>query len=87
MTAGTALRWAAHGIAGVYAVTTDAAQRRQGIGATVTHAAVHAGRELSACGSPRCRPPATACLVYRRLGFSVVGEYGLFAVPAREPAE
>ncbi|GHJ41670.1 acetyltransferase [Streptomyces sp. TS71-3] len=78
---GTSLMFDAHGVAGVYVVTTSADQRRQGIGTALTAAALEAGRarglsvgtlQASASGTP----------VYLRMGFEQVAEYGLFEVPA-----
>ncbi|MEE1942400.1 GNAT family N-acetyltransferase [Streptomyces sp. TRM 70361] len=77
---GTALVLDAHGVAGVYIVTTAEAYRRRGIGAALTAAALRAGQErglrvgtlqASAAGAP----------VYRRMGFQTVAEYQLFTLP------
>ncbi|MFF3248693.1 GNAT family N-acetyltransferase [Streptomyces sp. NPDC002870] len=77
---GTALMLEAHGVAGIYVVTTAEAHRRQGIGAALTAAALRAGQErglrvgtlqASAMGEP----------VYRRMGFETVAEYQLFQLP------
>ncbi|MFJ5266214.1 GNAT family N-acetyltransferase [Streptomyces sp. NPDC088387] len=76
----TALLYAAHGVAGVYVVTTAEDQRRQGIGTALTAAALAAGRErglrlATLQSSPDGFP------VYRRMGFETVAEYGLYQFP------
>ncbi|GLX49118.1 acetyltransferase [Streptomyces hygroscopicus subsp. hygroscopicus] len=85
-TVGTALLYVAHGVAGIYVVTTDASRRRQGIGAVLTQAAVQAARE-NGLRVATLQATGDGAPVYRRLGFSVVGEYELFEVPAPGPAQ
>jgi ribosomal protein S18 acetylase RimI-like enzyme len=78
---GTSLMLDAHGVAGIYVVTTAEGYRRQGIGAAVTTAALRAGRDrglrvgtlqASSMGAP----------VYAHMGFQTVAEYHLFRFPA-----
>ncbi|ALO99358.1 Acetyltransferase [Streptomyces hygroscopicus subsp. limoneus] len=83
-TVGTALLYVAHGVAGIYVVTTDASRRRRGIGAVLTLAAVQAARE-NGLRVATLQATGDGTPVYRRLGFSVVGEYELFEVPAYGP--
>ncbi|POX64423.1 GNAT family N-acetyltransferase [Streptomyces sp. Ru62] len=85
-TVGTALLYVAHGVAGIYVVTTDFSRRRQGIGAVLTQAAVQAARE-NGLRVATLQATGDGTPVYRRLGFTVVGEYELFEVPAPEPAQ
>ncbi|MER6066385.1 GNAT family N-acetyltransferase [Streptomyces sp. NPDC001792] len=85
-TVGTALLYVAHGVAGIYVVTTDSSRRRQGIGAVLTQAAVQAARE-NGLRVATLQATGDGAPVYRRLGFSIVGEYELFEVPAPEPAQ
>lgn len=85
-TVGTALLYVAHGVAGIYVVTTDPSRRRQGIGAVLTLAAVQAARE-NGLRVATLQATDDGAPVYRRLGFSVVGEYELFEVPAPDPAQ
>ncbi|SEG84724.1 Acetyltransferase (GNAT) domain-containing protein [Actinacidiphila yanglinensis] len=77
---GTALMNDAHGVAGIYVVTTPEGYRRRGIGAVLTVAALAAGQQrglhigtlqASTLGEP----------VYTRLGFERVAEYQLFKPP------
>ncbi len=77
---GTALMLEAHGVAGIYVVTTAEAHRRQGIGAALTSAALRVGQErglrvgtlqASEMGEP----------VYLRMGFETVAKYQLFQLP------
>jgi ribosomal protein S18 acetylase RimI-like enzyme len=83
--AGTAALYDRHGVAGIYIVTTPPALRRRGIGTAMTAAALLAGRDrglrtgiLQAThdGEP----------VYRRMGFTTVGEYRLMQLPAGQSA-
>jgi ribosomal protein S18 acetylase RimI-like enzyme len=78
--AGTAALYDRHGVAGIYIVTTPPAHRRRGIGTAMTAAALLAGRD---------RGLATGILqathdgepVYRRMGFTTVGQYRLMQLP------
>ncbi|MBM0278783.1 GNAT family N-acetyltransferase [Micromonospora tarensis] len=73
---GTAVAWLSHGLVTLYFVGTRPEQRRQGIGAAMTRAALQlAGergyRRAALTSSPIGEP------VYRRLGFRPVGEFRL----------
>ncbi|MGH3487811.1 MAG: GNAT family N-acetyltransferase [Actinopolymorphaceae bacterium] len=77
---GTSLMLDAHGVAGIYVVTTAEGYRRQGIGAAVTTAALRAGRDrglhigtlqASGMGAP----------LYARMGFETIAAYHLFRFP------
>lgn len=77
---GSAAMLAAHGVAGIYVVTTAEDHRRRGIGARLTAAALRAGRErglrigtLQATGA--------GAPVYQRMGFEKVSEYHMFQTP------
>ncbi|TXS41216.1 GNAT family N-acetyltransferase [Streptomyces sp. uw30] len=78
---GTSLLYEAHGVAGVYVVSTAPDHRRQGIGTTLSTAALTAGRERGlSVGTLQASP--LGALVYPRMGFETVAEYELFAIPA-----
>ncbi|MFD9053214.1 GNAT family N-acetyltransferase [Streptomyces zaomyceticus] len=77
---GTALMLEAHGVAGIYVVTTSEAHRRQGIGAALTTAALRAGQERGLrVGTLQASPLGAS--VYRRMGFENVATYDLFQIP------
>ncbi|MFD3993275.1 GNAT family N-acetyltransferase [Streptomyces sp. NPDC058583] len=78
---GTSLLYDAHGVAGVYVVTTAEEHRRQGIGTALTAAALEAGRERGlAVGTLQASPSGFP--VYERMGFRTVAAYELFQVAA-----
>ncbi|WP_432043013.1 GNAT family N-acetyltransferase [Streptomyces cadmiisoli] len=76
---GTALMREAHGVAGIYVVSTAASRRRQGIGALLTSAALDAGRQrglrIGSLQSSQLGAP-----VYARMGFEKVSEYQLLHI-------
>ncbi|MET8832109.1 GNAT family N-acetyltransferase [Streptomyces sp. NPDC004610] len=78
---GTSLLYEAHGIAGLYVVSTDPDHRRQGIGTALSTAALTAGRERGLTVGTLQSSPLGA-LVYPHMGFETVAEYGLFGFPA-----
>ncbi|MFF0173412.1 GNAT family N-acetyltransferase [Micromonospora profundi] len=72
----TAVAWLSRGVVKLYFVGTQPEQRRRGIGAAMTRAALDVARERGAhtaglTSSPMGEP------VYRRLGFRQVGEFRL----------
>lgn len=78
---GTTVLILAQGVAGIFLVHVARAHRRRGIGGVLTAAALRIGQErgmrlaalmASAAGEP----------LYRRFGFTTVGEYRLFTLPA-----
>ncbi|XVU28056.1 GNAT family N-acetyltransferase [Actinoplanes sp. CA-054009] len=74
--AGTAEIWFSHGLASLYFVGTQPDQRRQGIAAAVTRAAVRLACERGA-RTVSLTSSAMAVPLYRGLGFRPVGEYRL----------
>ncbi|MEV7992744.1 GNAT family N-acetyltransferase [Streptomyces sp. NPDC086077] len=78
---GTALLYVAHGVAGVYVVTTLEAHRRQGIGAVLTATALKkAGARGVRIGTLQASGPGAS--VYARMGFTTVAAYRLLRIPA-----
>ncbi|MFJ4465897.1 GNAT family N-acetyltransferase [Streptomyces sp. NPDC089424] len=78
---GTALLYEAHGVAGVYVVTTLEADRRQGVGAVLTAAALRTARARGVrIGTLQASGPGAS--LYRRMGFTEVAAYRLFRLPA-----
>jgi GNAT superfamily N-acetyltransferase len=78
---GTSLMFDAHGVAGVYVVTTSEDHRRKGIGTALTAAALEAGRERGlSVGTLQSSPSGFP--VYQRMGFETVAEYELFQIPS-----
>ncbi|POX63025.1 GNAT family N-acetyltransferase [Streptomyces sp. Ru62] len=77
---GTALMFAAHGVAGVYVVTTAEDHRRQGIGTALTAAALRAGRERG-LRTGTLQAGSLGVGLYRRMGFRTVDAYELFRLP------
>ncbi|MGW5430500.1 GNAT family N-acetyltransferase [Streptomyces sp. NPDC004059] len=78
---GTACMFDAHGVAGIYVVTTAEAHRRQGIGAALTAAALRAGRERGA-RTGTLQASSLGVPVYRHMKFQTISEYQLFEIPA-----
>lgn len=77
---GTSLLYEAHGVAGVYVVSTAPDHRRQGIGTALSTAALTTGREHGLhIGTLQASP--LGALVYPRMGFETVAEYELFDIP------
>ncbi|MEV7283199.1 GNAT family N-acetyltransferase [Streptomyces sp. NPDC093252] len=77
---GTSLLYEAHGVAGLYVVSTDPDHRRQGIGTALSTAALTAGRERGlTVGTLQATP--LGALVYPHMGFETVAEYDLFGLP------
>ena len=77
---GTSLLYEAHGVAGVYVVSTAPDHRRQGIGTALSTAALTTGREHGLhVGTLQASP--LGALVYPRMGFETVAEYQLFSIP------
>ncbi|MEU6089036.1 GNAT family N-acetyltransferase [Streptomyces sp. NPDC047085] len=77
---GTACMLDAHGVAGIYVVTTAEAHRRQGIGAALTAAALKAGRERGArIGT--LQASSLGIPVYQHMAFQTIAEYQLFEIP------
>jgi ribosomal protein S18 acetylase RimI-like enzyme len=71
----------AHGVAGIFLVHVAEAHRRRGIGAALTTAALRVGQERGMrCAALVASP--TGEPLYRRLGFTKMAEYHLFAFPA-----
>ncbi len=82
---GSSVLLEAHGVAGIYVVTTAADHRRRGIGARLTAAALRAGRERGLrVGTLQASGPGFP--VYRRMGFRQVSEYQLFRPKASQAA-
>jgi ribosomal protein S18 acetylase RimI-like enzyme len=78
--AGTAALYDRHDVAGIYNVTTPPAYRRRGIGTAMTAAALLAGRDRGlSTGILQATPDGAP--VYRRMGFTTVGEYRLMQLP------
>ncbi|MEU5784063.1 GNAT family N-acetyltransferase [Micromonospora lupini] len=73
---GTAVAWLSHGLVTLYFVGTQPEQRRQGIGAAMTRAALDLAREHGARTAALTSSPIAEA-VYRRLGFQPVGEFRL----------
>ena len=77
---GTAALLDRHGVAGIFIVTTPPAHRRRGIGTALTAAALLAGRDRGLrTGILQATPDGVP--VYRRMGFTTVGEYRLMTMP------
>jgi ribosomal protein S18 acetylase RimI-like enzyme len=72
-------------VAGIYNVTTPPAYRRRGIGTALTAAALLAGRDR-ALRTGILQATAEGEPVYRRMGFTTVGEYRLMKLPAVQSA-
>lgn len=71
------------GVAGVYAVSTDAAFRRQGIGAQLVAAALRAGQERGlSVGTLQATHDGVP--LYERMGFRKVSEYRMYELPESE---
>ncbi|WP_420718653.1 GNAT family N-acetyltransferase [Streptomyces sp. NRRL S-813] len=77
---GTALMLDAHGVAGIYVVTTAEAHRHQGIGSALTSAALRAGRERG-LRTGTLQASNQGAGVYRRMGFQMIDQYELFQLP------
>ncbi|MEU0550445.1 GNAT family N-acetyltransferase [Micromonospora sp. NPDC005979] len=73
---GTAVAWLSHGLVTLYFVGTQPEQRRQGIGAAMTRAALDLARERGAHTAALTSSPVGEG-IYRRLGFRPVGEFRL----------
>ncbi|MGI5522573.1 GNAT family N-acetyltransferase [Micromonospora sp. CA-259024] len=73
---GTAVAWLSHGLVTLYFVGTQPEQRRQGIGAAMTSAALGLAAERGARTAALTSSPIGES-VYRRLGFQPVGEFRL----------
>ncbi|WP_435206461.1 GNAT family N-acetyltransferase [Micromonospora sp. bgisy143] len=73
---GTAVAWLSHGLVTLYFVGTQPEQRRQGIGAAITRAALDLARERGAHTAALTSSPMAEA-IYRRLGFRPVGEFRL----------
>ncbi|WP_329538475.1 GNAT family N-acetyltransferase (plasmid) [Streptomyces sp. NBC_01450] len=76
---GTALMRAAHGVAGIFVVSTSPEYRHRGIGAALTAAALEAGRQ-SGLHIGALQASASGAPLYTRMGFEKVAEYQLFSV-------
>lgn len=74
-----------HGVAGIYIVTTPAAHRRRGIGTALTAAALLAGRDRG-LRTGILQATHDGVPVYRRMGFTTVGEYRLMTLPRAQSA-
>ncbi|MEW2427679.1 GNAT family N-acetyltransferase [Micromonospora sp. NPDC047644] len=72
----TAVAWISHGLVTLYFVGTQPAQRRRGIGAAMTRAALTLAAERGA-RTAALTSTAVAESVYRSLGFRPVGEFRL----------
>ncbi|WP_433553321.1 GNAT family N-acetyltransferase [Micromonospora zamorensis] len=72
--AGTAVAWLSHGLVTLYFVGTQPEQRRRGIGAAMTGAALNLARERGVRTAALTSSPVGEP-VYRRLGFQPVGEF------------
>ncbi|MFF7888787.1 GNAT family N-acetyltransferase [Streptomyces sp. NPDC020794] len=77
---GTTVLITAHGVAGIFLVHVAEAQRRRGVGAALTAAALQVGRERGMRCAALVASPAGESL-YRRFGFATTSEYRLFAFP------
>ncbi|WP_444546218.1 GNAT family N-acetyltransferase [Streptomyces spiralis] len=77
---GTALMLDAHGVAGIYVVTTAEAHRHRGIGSALTSAALRAGRERG-LRTGTLQASNQGAGVYRRMGFQMIDQYELFQLP------
>ncbi|TQJ92706.1 GNAT family N-acetyltransferase [Streptomyces sp. SLBN-31] len=78
---GTTVVITAHGVAGIFLVHVTETQRRRGVGAALTAAALQVGWERGM----RCAALAASSAgepLYRRFGFTTTSEYRLFAFPA-----
>ncbi|MFG3555388.1 GNAT family N-acetyltransferase [Micromonospora sp. NPDC047557] len=73
---GTAVAWLSHGLVTLYFVGTQPEQRRQGVGAAMTRAALDLARERGAHTAALTSSPSGEG-IYRRLGFRPVGEFRL----------
>ncbi|MEU7676117.1 GNAT family N-acetyltransferase [Micromonospora taraxaci] len=71
---GTAVAWLSHGLVTLYFVGTQPEQRRRGIGAAMTRAALRLASERGARTAALTSSPIGES-VYRRLGFRPVGEF------------
>ncbi|MFI9470370.1 GNAT family N-acetyltransferase [Streptomyces sp. NPDC052492] len=78
---GTATVISAYGVAGIFLVHVAEEYRRRGIGEALTDAALRAGRDRGMRHAALVASPAGEPL-YRRLEFTTVSEYHLFAPPA-----
>lgn len=74
---GTAALLTAHGVAGIYNVTTDPGYRRRGIASVLTTACLIHARGLG-LRVVTLQSRAAGLAVYERLGFRTVGEYRAF---------
>ncbi|GGL05647.1 acetyltransferase [Sphaerisporangium melleum] len=77
---GTAALFDAHGVAGIYAVSTVETHRRRGIGAHLTTVALHTGRERG-LRVGTLQASSAGAHVYRGMGFETVAEYHIFQLP------
>lgn len=66
----------AHGVAGIYLVATLEAQRRRGVGAALTHAAIALARQRGFSLATLQATPVGQ-LLYRRMGFTQVATYDI----------
>ncbi|MFF4878834.1 GNAT family N-acetyltransferase [Micromonospora sp. NPDC000668] len=73
---GTAVAWLSHGLATLYFVGTQPEQRRRGIGAAMTRAALDLAGERGVRTAALTSTPVGEP-VYRRLGFRTVGTFRL----------
>ena len=79
---GSAVVLLAHGVAGIYVVSTRSDHRRQGIGHDITAAAVQLAHELDAPIACLQASPMGAPL-YEAMGFRTLASYQRFTFPAR----
>lgn len=79
---GSAVLFIDHGVAGLYAVSTDPAHRRRGIGRAMSQAAVLAAQERG-CRVVALEATPQGLPVYLKMGFETVAEYQIFAPPDR----
>jgi ribosomal protein S18 acetylase RimI-like enzyme len=77
----TATRISAHGVAGIYSVSTIPAYRRRGIGAAMTRRAALDGR-ADGCLAAALQATVMGYPVYRRLGFRHVADHATWKVLA-----